>query len=220
MSLAAYNGCMSIQPAPVAVLTGDLVASTALTPDQLSRAMDALAQCAGAQAAWHGAPLRFARHRGDGWQVALARPALCLRGALAFRAALRALGDGFDSYISIATGDAVQTTADSLNALNDPVFVASGRGLDALKQAAPQRIAHADGGAPRAATILADHISQGWTPPQAAAILPMLDPDTPTVTAIADSLGKSRQAVTKSLHAAGWPALSPALLAFEDAPHG
>ncbi len=204
----------------IAVLTGDLVASTSLTPDQLARAMATLERCAETQAAWHGADLRFARHRGDGWQVALARPALALRSALAFRAALKAADDRFDSYIAIALGAADLQDGNSLNTRNDPVFVASGRALDRLKDRQTQRIAHASGGALNAATILADHLSQGWTAAQAQAILPSLAPDADiTLTGIAQGLGKSRQTVTKSLHAAGWDALDPALTALEAA-HG
>lgn len=199
----------------MAVITGDLVASGAMSPDQLADAMTTLANSATAQAGWHDAPLHFSRHRGDGWQVALPRPELALRAALHFRASLRALDDTFDSYISIATGP-MATTMQDLNSRNDPVFVTSGRGLDQLKQHDPQRMTHANGGAAQSATILADHLTQGWTRAQATAILPLLPPDSDTtLTAIAQSLGKSRQTVTKSLHSAGWQALHPALNAFE-----
>ena len=66
-----------------------------------------------------------------------------------------------------------------------------------------------------AAFALADHISQGWTPPQAAAFLPMLDPDRPDFTTVAEALGKSRQAVSKALYSAGLGAVTVALTALE-----
>ena len=70
---------MIVKHQDIAVLTGDLVASTTLGEARIARAFQALADSAALQAAWHGAPLRFTRHRGDGWQVALARPARSVR---------------------------------------------------------------------------------------------------------------------------------------------
>ncbi|MYM55751.1 MarR family transcriptional regulator [Rhodobacteraceae bacterium GS-10] len=203
----------------IAVLTGDLVGSTSLSPAQVAQAFDALADCAAMQADWHGALLHFTRQRGDGWQVALARPALALRSALAFRAALRSEGSEFDSYISIAEGEVAGKLGSDLNAETTDVFVASGDGLDMLKLLSKsERMFYGDGGPLNAATVLADHISQGWTPAQAAAILPFLAPDAePSYTEVAKALGKSRQAVTKALDAAGYPALQRALHSIEEA---
>ncbi len=208
----------------IAVLTGDLVGSTSLSPAQLAQAFDALADCAAMQADWHGAPLHFTRQRGDGWQVALARPALALRSALAFRAALRCEGGEFDSYISIAEGEVAGKLGPDLNAETAKVFVTSGDGLDMLKLLSlSERMVYVDdaygqGGPLNAVAVLADHISQGWTPAQAAAILPFLARgDEPSYTEVAKALGKSRQAVTKALDAAGYPALKRALHSIEEA---
>lgn len=204
-------------PETIAVLTGDLVNSAGLGPEGIARAFGALAACAEGQEAWMGAPLHFSRHRGDGWQAVLARPALALRSGLAFRAALRALGEVFDSYIAIAEGAAPPTLAPDLNRQTEGVFTLSGRALDGVKSGRPgPRMAHATGGAIGAATILADRLAQDWTPAQAQAVLPALAPGRDhTHAAIARSLGKSRQAVTKSLHAAGQDALAQALAILE-----
>ena len=204
----------------IAVLTGDLVASTTLGEARIARAFAVLADCATQQEAWHGAPLRFTRHRGDGWQVALAKPALALRSALAFRAALRAEGEEFDSYIAIAVGPVSGKIGQNLNAENAGVFVRSGRNLDVLTGSdLPIRMACVEDGALNAAIVLADHISQGWTPPQAAAIGPFLTPGQDlSYTEVARTLGKSRQAVTKSLDAAGHSALVYALDSLEHGP--
>ena len=201
----------------IAVLTGDLVASTTLGEARIARAFAVLADCATQQEAWHGAPLRFTRHRGDGWQVALAKPALALRSALAFRAALRAEGEEFDSYIAIAVGDAPKGMRPNLNNRSEQVFIQSGRGLDDLKSTKmPVRIIHESHGAIDAATILADHLSQSWTPAQSETILFTFDPQFDgTYTSIAERLGKSRQAVTKSLIAAGYEFLDLALATLE-----
>lgn len=201
----------------IAVLTGDLVASTALGNDKIAQAFEALEACAATQAGWFGAPLHFTRHRGDGWQVVLARPECALRSALAFRAALKARDGALDSYISIAEGDAPDRIGDDLNSHSEKVFVDSGHGLDELKDTAtPLRIIHASLGAYDAATILADHLSQDWTQAQATAILPTLAPDFDlNYTTLGKSLGKSRQAVTKALSSAGHDFLSLALETLE-----
>ncbi|MGR3322337.1 MAG: MarR family transcriptional regulator [Pseudooceanicola sp.] len=196
----------------IAVLTGDLVASTRLDRAGVAGAMEALSDQAGLQAGWHGAPLRFSRHRGDGWQVALARPDLALASALGFRACLRALDDELDSYIAIAEGPAPERIEADLNRHSEAVFVASGRALDTLKDMGEIRMTHASGGAVAAATVLADHASHGWTRAQAQAILPALAPDFDgTQTSIAESLGKSRQAVGKSMKAGGYEFINAAL---------
>lgn len=204
----------------IAVLTGDLVNSGTLGPERIARAFRALEACAEMQAGWTGAPLHFTRHRGDGWQVVLTNPQTALRSALAFRAALRAEGEEFDSYVAIAEGPAPDRLLPDLNAHTEDVFVRSGQGLDDLKKTrSPLRMAHETPGPVDAAVILADRLSQGWTEPQAQAILPMLDPDfTGTQNDIARRLGKSRQAVAKALQAAGWDVLDLALAALEKGP--
>ncbi|CUH66696.1 hypothetical protein TG4357_02584 [Thalassovita gelatinovora] len=209
----------------IVVLTGDLVGSTAMTPAQVARAIDALSDCAAMQSDWHGAPLHFTRHRGDGWQAVLARPALALRSALAFRAALRSEGSEFDSYMSLAEGPVTGSVGPDLNAETADVFVASGDGLDMLKLLSlSERMVYSrsgKGGALNAVTVLADHISQHWTPAQAAAIQPFLAPgDDPSYTEVARTLGKSRQAVTKALDAAAYPALKIALQSIEETANG
>lgn len=203
----------------IAVVTGDLVDSAALGADRITVAFHALQNCAVEQAAWMGAPLHFSRHRGDGWQVALARPERALRSILAFRAALRVRGLAFDSYFSIAVGAAPSVLAADLNTHTQEVFIQSGNGLERLKSVrAVARMAHDGAGPLAAATILADALSRQWTPAQAAAILPALAPAAPATQAeIADRLGKSRQAVTKALRAGGMDYLSLALKAIEGA---
>lgn len=200
----------------VAVLTGDIVGSTALPLAEQEALMEALAAAAGVMAAWHGRPLLFTRQRGDGWQVMLARPALALRSALAFQSAVRQRGKGLATRISIATGSGDAGPGPDLNSATGPAFVASGRGLDAM--APPEQIRHAAGGALGAAVRLADHIAQGWTAAQARALHPMLDPLTPPRHAdIARALGITHQAVTQALERAGHAPLAAALQMIEAA---
>lgn len=201
----------------IAVITGDIVGSTAIGVEKLERAMMALADSARMQAAWHGETLRFTRYRGDGWQVALAQPGCALRSALTFRAALRAAGAEFESYMGIAVGDRPKDMPEDLNEAMAPVFAESGRVLDLLKEAASGvRLDLSPAGPCSAAAILADHISQSWTQPQAAAMVHMLNPTRKfRYTELSKRLGKSRQAVTKSLEAAGEKPIELALEALE-----
>lgn len=205
---------------PIAVLTGDLVASTALSRDQISVAFSALKDCAELQARWQGAPLHFTRHRGDGWQVVLAQPKYALRSALAFRAALRAKSGTLDTYIGAAEGKRPATLHPDLNYETEAVFVASGTALDWAKSNEDAvRMEFKPHGPLNAAFILADRISRDWTQAQAAAIAPFLAPvHVPTATDVADRLGKSRQAVSKALDAARYPALLQALTSLESGP--
>lgn len=208
---------MAAKNQKLAVITGDIVGSTKLGPRKLSLAIDALSDSASAQEKWHGASLKFTRNRGDGWQVILARPELALRSALTFRAKLRALGDDVDSYMGIALGMAPLPKGANLNAETGEIFTHSGRLLDVMKQVdAGIRIEIWPTGPLSAAAILADQISQGWTQTQAAAMGYMLDPTVSIYyTDLAHHLGKSRQAVTKSLRAAKEKPIEVALSAIE-----
>jgi hypothetical protein len=203
----------------IAVLTGDIVGSTALGPEKLERAFEALKDCAEVQAEWMGESLHFTRHRGDGWQVALAEPKYALRSALAFRAALKSEGSEFDSYMGIAEGVINNQLELNLNNETADVFAASGANLEIIKNVAAEHgfnIGYYSRGKTLACITLLDFISKGWTPAQAAPLLRMLSPlNTTTYTDIAKALGKSRQSVTKSLDSAGDLAIRIALANIE-----
>lgn len=216
---ATYYGCtMSEKQTHIAVLTGDIIGSTQLSPEDLERAFEALSISAEVQADWHGESLHFTRQRGDGWQVRLARPELALRTALAFRAALRSEGKEFSTFMAVAEGMAGPVAQDTdLNASSEAVFVDSGRLLEFMKRVYPDvQIDRLPTGAATSAFILADHISQSWSPVQAATLFPMLAPrKLPSHSEIARALGKSRQAVTKALDGAGLDPILHALNALE-----
>ncbi|TQS73077.1 MarR family transcriptional regulator [Rhodobacteraceae bacterium] len=195
----------------LSVLTGDFIGSTGLAPDMLSRGYDAL-QLAVQDITPHGV---LTRVRGDGWQIAHTQPRLGLRLALRIRAGLRAIDPDLDTRIALATGAGDIPDNHDLNTASGAAFIASGRALDAMTDAA---IYHSNGGAVAALTRLADHLSRGWTQAQSAAIAPMLCPDPPTHTQIAHSLGKSRQAVDQALRGGGFDALGEALAFLEASP--
>lgn len=201
---------MSEKLTHIAVLTGDIIGSTQMSPEELERAFDALSASAEVQAEWHGESLHFTRQRGDGWQVRLARPELALRSALAFRAALRSEGKEFSTFMAVAEGEAgLVPQGRDLNASSEGVFVTSGRILDALKNSAVNmKLYHQMSGEMGAVFALADHISQSWTPAQSAAMLLALTPvQQQSQSQIGRTLGKTRQAVSKALDGAGSEAI-------------
>lgn len=205
IQFATYIGCTMTQTRTIAVLTGDLVGSTTLGPEKVEQAFEALEACADMQAAWmDGQSLHFTRHRGDGWQVALAEPKYALRSALCFRAALRSLGKEFDSYIGIAEGEIEGEIGPDLNEETAEVFARSGAGVEDLKTSRTVRMIHQELGLRDQGTIFADKFVQDWTPIQAETILVALLKNSPNYSDIANHLGKSRQTVSKTLKAAGW----------------
>ena len=209
---------MTAKTRKIAVLTGDLVGSTALGPAKVEQAFDALEACAEMQADWmDGQSLHFTRHRGDGWQVALAEPKYALRSALCFRASLKALGKEFDSYIGIAEGDAALKASVSLNNATDEVFVKSGRELEyARTDHSESRMHFTRHHRHEPAILLLDLIFGGWTPTQAATMKTFLAIKSGRfLSDIAEELGKSRQSVTKTLKAAGYEHIQEALLLVE-----
>lgn len=202
----------------IAVVTGDLLNSTALGENQIAQGMAALEVCATDRA--HHIASHFTRQSGDGWQIVVERPERALRAALMLRAALRTCGLEFETYISISVGQIKAAPGPDLNTMNAPVFVNSGQELIQLKDRAQKDgilIAHRNMGVGAAVAILADHISQSWTPPQARAMLLFLDPDfqARSYTQAGKMLGITRQAATKTLKAAGKDALLNSLLLLE-----
>lgn len=201
-------------PATYAVLTGDLIASSDLSSADLDRAFRALRTAGDEIATWQDADVRLTRFRGDGWQICLSRPELALRAALLMRAALRAEGRRFATRIATATGPGNPGDSDKLSGATGPVFVASGRALDALAERTTMR--HASGGAIGAAVRLADHISRDWTQVQAEAMVIFLRAAPPTRAEAGKMLRKSRQAVDQALSAAGFNAIDDALRMIEE----
>ncbi|WP_417270452.1 hypothetical protein [Celeribacter sp.] len=218
---------MTTQTRKIAVLTGDLVGSTALGPAKVEQAFDALEACADMQADWmDGQSLHFTRHRGDGWQVALAEPKYALRSALCFRAALRALGEEFDTYIGIAEGDVAGEIGPDLNEETTAPFTASGANLEHLKSGeALEDIKLSSTGirmlydrtTPQDALAIAlDGYASEWTKVQAATIYEILPPDYDlNFSKTAIKIGKSRQTVTKTIRASQYERISLALASME-----
>lgn len=172
---------------------------------------------------WHEAneapPLAgFARRGGDGWQIALDRPVICLRAALFMQARIRSGGETDATRIAVAVGegDPIREKIVAPNSAHGIAFEKSGRLLEKLKSRT--RMAFAGGGAIDATFRLADHIASGWTAAQARAICAMLPPNSGPRRVAAETLGISRQAVDQALNAAGFPAIEAALDLIEAEP--
>ncbi len=201
----------------VTVLTGDLVNSTALGAEKVEMAFNRLQEVAKDLEAWHGGSLLFTRHRGDGWQVVLREPKYALRSVLLLQASVKSLGPEFDTYIGAATGRTSKLSKTDLNRYMDPAFAFSGSALDQAKSSTiGQRIFQFGDTKENAMTILADFISSNWTQKQSEAVVEILrEPSTPNYSKIANKLGKSRQAFTKSLEGAGFSHINAALQTLE-----
>ena len=205
-------------PRSVAILTGDLIGSTAAAPGALERAMEILADAARAMSGWMpGADTRFTRFRGDGWQIHVAEPGLALRCALALNARLRAADVGLATRAAIGIGDIDTLGTESLADAHGAAFEASGHALDTMGRTRTMAI-EGDGITTFhriVVDLLADR-ARHWTPQRAEATALYLQPDNPTLADIAPQLGISPQAVNYRLSGAGAPAIRRALNAWED----
>lgn len=189
----------------IAVLTGDLIASTDQKASVVDTAMGRIRVAADAVAGWPGdSDTRFTRFRGDGWQVCLAAPQYCLRAALFVAATLRADDIRMETRISIALGTADTLGTADLSDASGEAFQLSGRQLDGMSRTA--RIALTGTGIGDRDRIIARQMferASRWTQPQAEAMALYLHPDNPTLNDIAERLGITPQAVNYRLGGGG-----------------
>ncbi len=227
----------------ILVFTGDLVGSSKLSADDLTRAMNALEEASydvmRAHSHFHtrftrfegdkarGSPAfspdwepRFSKFRGDGWQCVFADPAFALRDTLILRATLSSLGKAFDTRISIGIGSGWIAGTENLNAASGRAFELSGQGLDEIGQSRRFAVAWED--PPEEAPLiqaifaLADEISRNWTPGQAKVFAHLLvEIPRPRQERLAAALGITQQSVATHLSGGGDWALREALRALE-----
>ena len=192
-----------------AVITGDLIGSTAAGPAALTASMHVISSTAAQIGFWPGSSdTRFTRSRGDGWQMVLDRPGLALRAAFVLQARLRSLSDGIPTRISIGVGAAVSLGTADLSDASGPAFTASGKGLDQMATGATLALTCGPGTPfQHALAALADALMCGWTPQQAEATALALHPANPTLAEMAAKLGISKQAINYRLAGANLRAL-------------
>ncbi|MEP3844891.1 MAG: MarR family transcriptional regulator [Paracoccaceae bacterium] len=197
----------------LAVLTGDIVASTEMKASELDSIMNAIQSATLDMADWtvSETTVHFSRRGGDAWQVATPAPKYAIRSALFLQANVRRLDKSFSTRIAAAIGEGTlpDTAPIDINSAHGPVFTASGRLLDSIS--GHHLMEHSDGGALGAVLELCSHIAQGWTPAQARALCEMLSPHAGSRAQAGIRLGISRQAVDQALWAAGFPAIEAAL---------
>lgn len=198
---------------PIAVLTGDLIASTDM-PDRIPAAMDVLRQVTDGIAAWSTLPPRFTRYRGDGWQCVVPAGS-ALRAALLVTARLRADEAGLATRIAIGLGRADYIGPADLSDAAGPAFTASGHALDGMGRGHIWAIAGNVAPWHGALVALAEWHSSRWTREQAEAMAIALTDPAITQSQAASRLGISRQAWQARLSGAGYAAWRPALRAFE-----
>ena len=187
-------------------ITGDLVGSSGHSAEAVDTAMRAIQTAAANIAEWQIPPMdtRFTRFRGDGWQMYLKDPHLCLRAALLVAASLRSSEIGMTTRVSIAIGTPDTIGTHDLSDAAGPVFQLSGRSLDTMPRTAQITLAgKAIGDRDRIIARQMFERTSRWTPQQAEAIALYLHPDNPTLHQIAPTLGISPQAVNYRLGGGG-----------------
>lgn len=203
-----------------AVLTGDLVKSTRLSPADSTGAMEILKTAAATFAALHPDAVagRMDTFRHDSWQLLLEQPALAFRAAIFLRAALKLQSDAdtkYDTRVSIGIGVVEWISKRRVSDSRGPAFTRSGKGLDALggKCFAFDAGDEAPGllrSFAAAAVPLLDCVVGDWTPAQSRAAHGALRGLTQEETArLWPPIGKtgrsiSRQAVGDALMRAHW----------------
>jgi hypothetical protein len=202
----------------VAVITGDIVASSAYPVEKVEAAMQALRRTAGEISAWRTPPFntRFTRFRGDGWQIVLSQTRRSLRATVVLQAKLIALG--LESRISIGIGHADNLgTADLSNAAGQ-AFEHSGRGLDQMGDS--WRLAIDGPPVLEEDRMIADLLGERmgrWTAAQAEAAAMQLASTDRNVTLqdIGKTLGISPQAVNDRVRGAGCQTIASVLRRWE-----
>jgi hypothetical protein len=206
-----------------AVITGDIVGSSALKSDLRQRLLQAMRE--GSQevqrAFPRAVPLPVEIFRGDGWQMLLTDPLMGLRVALFYRAFLLANSPEtvrFDTRLAIAVGAVDFVPAKRVSQGDGGAYRASGQALENLGKKEWMALVFPNGATPpMAAAIvgLIDSHVQSWTSRQARAVMgALLDRSQEE---IADLWPKAIAQPTVGAHLdkAGWPAVARGLRCVE-----
>ncbi|GHC48942.1 KEOPS complex subunit Pcc1 [Roseibacillus persicicus] len=210
----------------LAVLTGDLIKSSSLSPDELDQVRELVLASVRELDSWapSDSPVIVGSaefFRGDSWQAALVQPQFGLRAALYLRAKLIHQGLS-DSRVAIGLGsvDSIETTRISLS--SGESFQLSGHALDNLSKQidltiaiAVEREAILSEWLPVVAQLCDGYLSR-WTQRQAEVMTLLLHPDKPTHQEIANQLSVTRQTVTATVESAQGSALEVAVETFEN----
>lgn len=188
-----------------AVLTGDLIGSTQAGQAQVDDAMAAIQSVALNEAKLSGADIRFARFRGDGWQIYSSDPTKVFRLTVLILANLQSRSELPKTRISAATGRVTFMPEAGLASASGEVFSVSGKNLDSMGRS---RLIHEDAGRAllwkRSLFSYLAWQAARWSPEQAEAIAMTFRFDPPAPRSSAEDLGISRQAFSARLDGAGY----------------
>lgn len=207
----------------IAVLTGDVIDSTALSSKALEHVRETFMEAVGEIKTWRrGLVIGNAEFfRGDAWQLALSDPALALRASVYLRAELRAYSEA-DSRISIGIGHAKKINQKRISLSTGVAFELSGRRLDEMTVYSDLTIS----ATPKSGTVadwlpvvagLCDALIRQWTPRQSEIVSIACFPPDQRHEDIAAQLSPAaaRQTVSRALDGAQWRAISDAIDQFE-----
>ncbi|PZN95601.1 MAG: hypothetical protein DCF29_24380 [Alphaproteobacteria bacterium] len=191
-----------------AVLTGDLVGSSRLSPKSLQGARQTFEAASDDIARW--SPKLVAStpdfFRGDSWQLLLTRPGFSLRAAFYIRARLKAGDPDWDTRIAIGLGAVAKIDKSRTSLSSGEAFLLSGHALDAMGAATNLVVAETPQGRSLAAldviARICSSMADDWSQKQAQAVCLALAPDAPTQAEMAERLGVTQQAVSKALASA------------------
>lgn len=202
---------------PYAVLTGDLVGSTAAGPEAIDRTFLVLSEAANHLSQRIGEHSHFSRFRGDGWQMLMYGPNPALYACIYIVAKLRATRGGLSTRIAAGIGTIDRYPSQVGETVFGEAFIQSGRCLDAMPRAKRLAIAGDRFVRPwhRAIFDLVEWQSGRWSPEQAEAIALSLEHDNRPQEVLGSFIGISRQAMQARLRSAGRSHLDEALLAFQ-----
>ncbi len=203
----------------VAVLTGDLIASTEAGQPATDAAIALVEAVATTEGTQNGIDTRFARFRGDGWQIYCSDPARVFRLTVLVLAHLQCRPDLPKTRISAATGPMAFLPQAGLASASGEAFSISGQTLDAMSH---QRLLfHTDEvGGPWKSALFSylEWQSARWSPEQAEAVAIAFRHTPSRPKDVADALGISRQAAAARLQGAGFGPLSETEISFQIAP--
>ena len=207
-----------------AVLSGDIISSTALKAADVMRIRDVIRETVAVfEYRWGdvviGTPEFFS---GDAWQLAMPDAQLSLRLALLIRAQLRARLNA-DTRIAIGIGTVEDVHPDDISLSSGEAFILSGRTLSKmtgyfdLTAALPERAGALTDWLP-AMLHLCSGLVRSWTRRQSEICAQALMLNDPTHEQIAAALTPAvrKQTVTDSLRGANWRSLNEAIIVFEE----
>lgn len=180
-----------------AVITGDIVNSTLLTPARgkeiIQQVQKIMKDC------------RHEFYRGDSFQAFIKNPTDALTLLLRLRAVARSFGSMHDVRASIGIGE-VGLPVNNLRTATSEAFVLSGRAFEKLKDNHKMLIESANADANisfRIISYFGDFLCQKLTTKQAEVLNELLQKETQT--AIAKKLHKAQATINKHAQAALWP---------------